>query len=677
MLQVRKTSLWGLIDNALSLTPWQRWRGGRNRAARPRRARPEVEALEDRAVPAALPPAVLTLGVDGNLWLENPGQTTRTWVDGNVRSFAHGSDGYYYVLGTNGALWRELPGWQTSGRTWVDGNVQSFALGSDGYDYVLGTNGALWKELPGWQTSGRTWVDGSVRSFALGSDGYDYVLGTNGNLWKELPGWQSFGRTWVDGSVQSYAHGSDGYDYVLGTNGNLWKELPGWQSFGHTWVDGNVQNFSLGSDGYDYVLGTNGALWRELPGWQTSGRTSVNPNAQSFAHGSDGDSYVLGTTTGNVKYYMTNQNSLAGEILNNLVVLDANPKASAAYSPVSGTLFGPNGPSYLDVQQGKEADCWLMASLAEVADRNPNYIKGMFTDDGPTYENGSQVEVYTVRFYDNNGVAQYVTVDSKLPGGGTYYARPVGGPGAVNGSATPVLWAALAEKAYAVADGLGYVTGRITHSNAYDALGNNPDAQGNTGGMVRWAYQAIIGGPGTEPNINLSQVASAWNAGQMVVLCTPPKPGPNASSAIMNPHCYALVGYSGGVFRIYNPYGTDSTSYGYVPGSNGTKYGLMWVTQLFLTNNFSTQAIGPAIEGGAALEGPSSQPSGIVTVARDHSSHPSGVVAAPPVLSSESFSCGTTTRGREGQYAWCSQELADLSFIEDLLDAHSKNGRTS
>src|SRR5260370_467497 len=109
----------------------------------PRRARLEVETLEGRIVPASVIPV---LGNDGNLWLE-------------------------------------APGWQPTGRTRVDSNVRSFALGSDSYDYVLDTSGRLWQELPG--PTSRTLVDSNVRSFAHGSDGYDYVLDTNLNLWQE------------------------------------------------------------------------------------------------------------------------------------------------------------------------------------------------------------------------------------------------------------------------------------------------------------------------------------------------------------------------------------------------------------------------------------------------------------------------------------------------------------
>ena len=45
------------------------------------------------------------------------------------------------------------------------------------------------------------------------------------------------------------------------------------------------------------------------------------------------------------------------------VTLD-HPAAARAYAPARGSLFGANGPSFLDVQQGQEGDCWMLASLA-------------------------------------------------------------------------------------------------------------------------------------------------------------------------------------------------------------------------------------------------------------------------------------------------------------------------
>ncbi|HKM52135.1 MAG TPA: hypothetical protein VJY33_01930 [Isosphaeraceae bacterium] len=73
--------------------------------------------------------------------------------------------------------------------------------------YVLGTNGNLWLESPGWQQQGRTLIDSNVQAFTPDpyAAGYLYVEGTDHNLWLEAPGWQQHGRTWVDGNVQAFA----------------------------------------------------------------------------------------------------------------------------------------------------------------------------------------------------------------------------------------------------------------------------------------------------------------------------------------------------------------------------------------------------------------------------------------------------------------------------------------
>jgi hypothetical protein len=615
----------------------RRWAQGTPRGG-PRRARPVVEALEDRVVPAAL-----VLGSDGNLWQEDPGWQNygRTLIDGNVRGFAQGNDGYMYVLGTDGNLWQEYPHWQlTNGRTWVDGNVRSFARGNDGYDYVLGTDGNLWKELPRWRTYGRTWVDGNVRSFARGNDGYDYVLGTDGNLWQELPGWRTYGRTWVDGNVRSFARGNDGYDYVLGIDGNLWQELPGWQSNGRTWVDGKVRSFAIGGDGYDYVLGTDLNLWKEQPYWSYYGRTWVDGNVQRFTLGNDGYDYVMGTdgnlwqelpgwgyngrswVDGNVRGFVAGCDGY-------FLALTPRPAASAAYSPVSGTLFNPNtnAPSYLDVQQGVAQDCWLMASFAETAARVPADIQNMFLYEGSTVDNGTVVNVYSVRLYDGSGTAQYVTVDTELPGGGTYYDRPVGGSGAVNGSPSPVLWAALAEKAYVEANAYGLVTTGNGNSYSYGVL--------NGGGYPSWALQAITGQAANDYGLSTADVAWAWNRGMLVVLGTPKTPGPNANPYIVSWHAYAVVGYVPNMsdhdydlYELFNPWGTDSTAnFGWAPGYANSKYGLFWADAFSLPQNFT----------------------------------------------GESFGVGAAPGPREGRHAGSSQELADLAFIAGLLDPYAKH----
>jgi hypothetical protein len=104
-----------------------------------------------------------------------------------------------------------------------------------------------------------------------------------------------------------------------------------------------------------------------------------------------------------------------------------NPSDAHAYAPASGVLFNSGGASYLDVNQGGADDCWLVASIAEVAARNNCDIGSMFTYVGQTFDSGYLVPVYNVRLYDSSGTAHYITVNTMLPGGGAVYDHPANG----------------------------------------------------------------------------------------------------------------------------------------------------------------------------------------------------------------------------------------------------------
>ncbi len=237
---------------------------------------------------------------------------------------------------------------------------------------------------------------------------------------------------------------------------------------------------------------------------------------------------------------------------------------------VNGTLFGSTGPSYLDVAQGAAGDCWLMASLAEVAARDPQDIENMFTPAGSVTASGVTDNLYTVRFFNNAGVAVYVTVDSELPSGGTYYDNVNNG----------VLWAALAERAYAQANGMGLVTTSYSYRDSYAAL---------NGGDAAWALRAITGKSASDYGINPTN-AAAWNAGELVVLCT----STPVSSQIVGDHCYAMVNYAASSitpFQVYNPWGiSTSTEFGF--------YGLFSANASFLSQNFTEQSIGTGAAAG-------------------------------------------------------------------------------
>ncbi len=247
-----------------------------------------------------------------------------------------------------------------------------------------------------------------------------------------------------------------------------------------------------------------------------------------------------------------------------------HPLASGTYTAVNGSLFGPNGPSFTDVHQGGVGDCWLMASFAEVAARAPSDIKNMFTYVGTNNENGTIVSLYSVRLYDSKGIAHSVLVDTELPSDGNLYDHPANG----------VLWVALAEKAYAQANGSRWVTTGNGGSDSYNAL---------NGGSPSWALQAITGKPASYFSINPSNIASALNSGKLVVIDSSSHP---ASSSIVDGHAYAVVACaSTGTmpFEVYNPWGAGT----YTTYNGHQVYGsIFYCNGAFLQQNYLGQEIG-------------------------------------------------------------------------------------
>jgi hypothetical protein len=348
---------------------------------------------------------------------------------------------------------------------------------------------------------------------------------------------------------------------------------PAAPSFTATAVSANQINLSWGSvsgaNGYAVDEWINGA-WRQidnLGGYSTG--VAVTGSAPSTTYYFDVAAYnSAGTTWASYRGVTTPAGATVTTV--------NHPAAAAAYVAVNGSLFGPNGPSYLDVRQGQVGDCWLLSSLAEVAARDPQDIRNMFAYDGTAVENGSVVGIYTVRLFDNSGVAHSIVVDTELPQGGGYYDHP----DVVNG--VTVLWVALAEKAYAEANGAGYVTTSNLRSDSYAALNNGDPA---------WALHAITGKPASDFSINPNNIAAAWNQGELVVLCTTNP----VSSDIVGDHCYAVVGYnprSSQPFEVYNPWGTNSQGW-YPYLYNGHQvYGLFNATAGFLSQNFTWQSFG-------------------------------------------------------------------------------------
>jgi len=215
---------------------------------------------------------------------------------------------------------------------------------------------------------------------------------------------------------------------------------------------------------------------------------------------------------------------------------------SVNYALASGTLFGNGGPSYKDVYQGEEGDCWLLASAAETAAIEPSVIQSMFTDDGTTLESGVQVHIWTVRFY-YQGVASYLTVDNYLPAsdGDFVYANSLQ---PINNSSN-VLWVPLLEKAYAQLCESGW--NARPPSNAYASL---------NAGNASTSLPVITGAQESSsyPFGDASSFISAISSGTLLTLGSITG---NSSLGIVGDHDYAVLGYnaSNQTFTLLNPWG--------------------------------------------------------------------------------------------------------------------------
>ncbi|MBM3965270.1 MAG: hypothetical protein FJ308_09425, partial [Planctomycetes bacterium] len=230
--------------------------------------------------------------------------------------------------------------------------------------------------------------------------------------------------------------------------------------------------------------------------------------------------------------------------------------ASFTYRHSTGNLF--NGtPSRNDAKQGQVGDCYFIASLVSIADENPDAIRNMFVDnfDG----------TYTVRFFGGNmgsflqngvitagfstgaGVADYVTVNRKLP---TYsngmLAYSGFGLSATNPATT--LWIALAEKAYAQWNETGK-TGRSSATNSYASI---------SGGWMSNSNAHVLGTNSTNYSFistNKQNMITALNSGRAVTLGTS---GTASLKGLVGGHAYTVVSYnpSTDAFTLHNPWGT-------------------------------------------------------------------------------------------------------------------------
>jgi hypothetical protein len=217
------------------------------------------------------------------------------------------------------------------------------------------------------------------------------------------------------------------------------------------------------------------------------------------------------------------------------------PTDGANYRQVSGQLF-VGGVSYQDIKQGYLGDCYFVSTLAETALKNPSIITNMFIANGDG--------TYTVRFF-NAGKPTYVTVDSYLPTDATGHLI-YAGMGAMFNNTGNELWVALAEKAYAQLNQMGFVRPGLSGNgqNSFAAI---------EGGYIN-AAQSQITGFATVPFTattaanSFQAFVTAYNQGKEIGFASKTTP---ASSSVVGSHAYAVVGYnaSNQTVVLFNPWG--------------------------------------------------------------------------------------------------------------------------
>ncbi len=543
--------------------------------------------------------SVVILQANGSLNEVTPGYVTINFANSGVRAFAAGNGSQVvYWLTNNGNLfsqaiygaWGYLPG-LTSPGTQILGGVSSFALADQGQAVVaLQSNGQLTEitSSPGTMTL----ANSGVQAFAVGRGTQNvYWQNANNTLLVSINGGPPSVVSYLINSFTIDALGNVSVADTLAVvpdpavRALIRAEFTDHQSI--NWNDVIQITNQIESEGPTVSAAAYASLQSLLSLSNVLNmpflvivltKDVVNGNAGNATYQSlDGLGNVVSVVMGNLK---AGSSSTQLKNLVNTWFLGMNePRADARYSNAYGNLFigGNNGtPIFTDVQQGAVGDCWLMASLAEAAARQPGLIKSMFTYDGANVVNGQLVSVYTVRYF-TNGVANYVTVDSELPSGGHYYDN-IG-----NGMA---LWAALAEKAYVVANGAGMVTTSSPGANAYGALDGFDPVHG--GGYPQWALAAITGqavnSSPMQVNLGFINISLAGNAGSILqagnlVVFSTQNP---QSKSIVPSHVYALVGYdpsSANPFELYNPWGLSTASAAGVSG-------LFYCNQQFVNQNF-------------------------------------------------------------------------------------------
>ncbi len=209
---------------------------------------------------------------------------------------------------------------------------------------------------------------------------------------------------------------------------------------------------------------------------------------------------------------------------------------ASGYASFAGSPLFVGAPQFSDIKQGDLGDCYFMASLASMAQDQPQAILQAIAPLGDG--------TYVVRFY-SNGRPVYLRIDAELPvnfSGSLPYAR-AGDQGQI--------WAPLLEKAYAF-----FRTG----ANSYDSL---------SGGWMGDVYRNVENAGDTSVSISTSTSSSSLVATFQSALAAGDAVTVASTGATVGPiypnHAYMVQAVTATTVTVYNPWGYDGATWDSTP----------------------------------------------------------------------------------------------------------------
>jgi Ca2+-binding RTX toxin-like protein len=481
------------------------------------------------------------IGGAGNDSLSGNGESN-TLIGNGGTDWLFGAQGNDYLYGGEGN--DTLIGDEHFGRGGYTGNDNDYLDGGEGNDSLNG------------QLGDDTLIGGGGNDLLLGARGNDvYVFDLDASQGRDEIGVENDpdgGRDLLHFSWTT--NPSNGIRLMLSRSGaqvvnpnltltlgsgNIIEDVIG--TAGDDWIVGNAANNSIsGGDGNDTLISIDGGttdsvsggtgrdvIWADVNGASMESVDSSDPldyimYVGGFAQGADrtldGDNFADPTTIGGIGY-----RSFAG-----------NP------------LFSTRGANLNDIEQGAVGDCWLMAELGAIAQRNPWLLKHNVVDFGDG--------TYGVRL--GNG---FYRVDADLPvnSGGTT-------PAYAKLGAERSMWVAIVEKAYSI-----YRTGQSNYASLVGGWATEVASAFNVNNVGSQSFKLY----GNAANL-ANELLSRMNRGEAVTVGFNSDAGADGDPVVTCPacierHAYTVVSVTAArsvfgagtlLITLRNPWAVDGTS---------------------------------------------------------------------------------------------------------------------